>query len=201
MLLCSRGRHLFGCFPLEPSAHGHRKNRPACLARWQREVRAGHETRITALSKHDLLVLKPFSLFLSPGLLRMKIMARDQGLDAFPASACEAKILPASERLVRASSLQRFPTLSRHFPRFPTISRPPSPPQKIKCPRARRQPGQRLHGCIESPRKRPRPACPAGWRGEEGPGHESRPLWFTGRQTFLLERLACISHHAARRSA
>ena len=57
----------------------------------------------------------------------MKIMARDQGLDSFPANACEVKILAASDRLVRARSLQRFPTISRHFPRFPGISQVPPP--------------------------------------------------------------------------
>ena len=46
---------------------------------------------------------------------------------------------------------------------------------QIKRPRAPRQPGHRLHGCIESPRKRPWPAGPAGWRGEVSPGQESRP--------------------------
>ncbi len=70
------------------------------------------------------------------------------------------------------------------FPPFPTISQVP-PPKKIEYPRARRQPGQRLHGCLESPRKRPWPACPAGWRGEVRPGHESRPVRFTGRQRCL----------------
>ena len=46
------------------------------------------------------------SFFLPPGVLSMKIMARDQGLDSFPASACEVKSLPLQIVLFgRASSL------------------------------------------------------------------------------------------------
>ena len=54
-------------------------------------------------------------------------------------------------RLYRLGSLA---TISHDFPPFPAISQVPPPPH-IRCPGAQRPPGHRLHGCIESLRKRP----------------------------------------------
>ena len=67
----------------------------------------------------------------------MKIMARDQGLDSFPASAYEVKILRASNRLVRARSLPRFPTLSHDFPAFPRY-----PPRSSSAPDVKQSSGR-----------------------------------------------------------
>ena len=92
------------------------------------------------------------SFFLPPGVLSMKIMARDQGLDSFPASACEVKILAASDRLVRARSLQGFPTISRHFPRFPGISQVP-PPLASSAPDAQQSSGRASSEVEPEPRE------------------------------------------------
>ena len=77
------------------------------------------------------------SFFCRPGVLSMKIMARDQGLDSFPASACEVKILAASDRLVRARSLQGFPAISHDFPAFPRY-----PPHASSAPDAKQSSGR-----------------------------------------------------------
>ena len=62
----------------------------------------------------------------------MKIMARDQGLDSFPASACEVKSLPLPIVLfgcVPCKDFPPFPGISHDFPAFPRY-----PPARIKRP-------------------------------------------------------------------
>ena len=105
------------------------------------EVFTNHETRITAFMLFTWLewcagVLKPFSLFfLPPGVLSMKIMTRDQGLDSFPASACEVKSLPLQIVLfgcVPCEDFPLFPGISHDFPAFPS-----PPPPALQAPRMR----------------------------------------------------------------
>ncbi len=60
-------------------------------------------------------------------------MARDQGLDSFPASACEVKSLPLEIVLfgrVPCKGFPPFPGISHDFPAFPRYP----PPPRIRCP-------------------------------------------------------------------
>ena len=68
----------------------------------------------------------------------------------------------------------------RYSPLFVGIRRKDSdkPLPPIKRPRALRQSGHRLHGCVKSPPDLPRPAGRAKWRGEGRTGHESRNTAF-----------------------
>ena len=56
-------------------------------------------------------------------------------------------------RIKRHGFYAFLPTISHHFPRFPGISRPPTPPPPIKCPRAVRLSWSAAREC------RPRPVA------------------------------------------
>ncbi len=94
-----------------------------------------------------------------------------------------------------------LPTVSRYFPRFPAISRPPHPPPPIKCPRVVRLSWSAAR--TAAPR-RPVAAFPravarygavmARHGRRPSPAPATRPFLFTRRQIFLLERTRPPNH-------